>query len=486
MKTTRKHAKSLLVVLLAILALAITTQPAFAGVHEEILATGAEQYSEEYYAYAEMYAQYVLDMLPTASETEALARMTILPEYDEMQKWSDFFVQGDPEAMRDEVYSLANKWDLTNPNLSVDEKIKRITDWANSGYPLQSPLGWSGWHTSDSGVKAIYDCDTIASGMSALYRMAGIPAFQLAMSWWGSNHVEGFFFANGTWRHVKSQETVIEYFRELNARTPDTKPVVYIGNSVGWFGSFGELNRDYILDVDESWVNEGYEQFMSDLLQRPYLYPEKTLTRGEVAKILCNYLSAIPMKNEQVFSDVPLSHPYSCYIWAMNECGIMMGNGDGTFRPDSELSMQEFAVMAMRATRLSAEQAIKYVTSYIQDIKNDPINWPPDNDYTKNVIKRYEESLSESRDFLNPEIPLRSGRPPKVFADNDKIAAWAKSAVDDLSILGVLEGDSKGNDSRLNPAEPMSRVRFLVFLRKLGSDTKLSIGLGLRIFEAQS
>jgi hypothetical protein len=479
-KINNPRAKTLVTVVLAIALTFSIATPAFADssdVHEEILATGAEQYSEEYYAYAEMYAQYVLDMLPTASETEALARMTILPEYDELQKWSDFFVDGDPETMRNEVYTLANKWDLANPNLPADEKIKRITDWANSGYPLQSPLGWGGWQTAENGIRAWYDCDTIASGMSALYRMANIPAFQLDMVWWGSLHVEGFFFANGTWRHVKSQETVIEYFRELNARTPNPRPIAYLGNGVGWFGSFGELNGDYILDIDESWVNI-HEQFMSNLLQQPYLYPEKTLTRGEIAKILCNYLNATPMKNEQVFSDVPLNHPYSRYIWAMNECGIMMGNGDGTFRPDNELSMQEFAVMSIRILEHSYKRAAEQVALNIKMMEDDPINWPPENERTKRLIAEYEEKLDWETRFTEKT----TSAPPKVFADNDKIASWAKPYVDKLSSMRILEGDSTGSDSQLKPTEMLNRVRFLVFLSKFDRELKCQGGVDARIF----
>jgi hypothetical protein len=122
---------------------------------------------------------------------------------------------------------------------------------------------------------------------------------------------------------------------------------------------------------------------MSHLLQKPYAYPEKTLTRGEVAKLICNHSGVVPMRNEQVFSDVPLNHPYSRYIWAMNELGIMMGNGDGTFRPDSELSMQEFAVMAVRVAEWIYKRSADNAAYNIKLMEDDPVSWPPENERTK-------------------------------------------------------------------------------------------------------
>jgi hypothetical protein len=70
---------------------------------------------------------------------------------------------------------------------------------------------------------------------------------------------------------------------------------------------------------------------------------------------------------------------------------------------------------------------------------------------------------------------------PKVFADANKIAAWAKPAVDEFSRLGILEGDGKGY---LSPAEPLSRLRFLVFLDKFNTrlDGKNPMLPGMTVF----
>jgi hypothetical protein len=203
--------------------------------------------------------------------------------------------------------------------------------------------------------------------------------------------------------------------------------------------------------------------FMLRLLRKPYAYPEEKLTRGMVAKLLCNYLGTVPMKNDQVFSDVPVSHDYSPYIWAMNRLGIMNGNGDGTFRPDSELSMQEFAVMAERLIQYEKAKAVELSK-----------NWRDTNPfmdvYTPEEIADIDaEYKKRAEEGFDPPV----GSLPKIFADNNQIASWAKPAVDEFSRWGILEGDSSGSSSHLHPTEPLSKTRFLVFLYKF--DQKLDL-----------
>jgi hypothetical protein len=174
------------------------------------------------------------------------------------------------------------------------------------------------------------------------------------------------------------------------------------------------------------------------------------------------------MRNEQVFSDVPTSHRYSKYIWAMNKLGIMMGDGAGHFNPDNELSMQEFAVMAMRMLEYGGAKTAEYKLSEVKEIESNPTDWPPDNQYTKDVLAR----LKKEADW-RARLAEGSYQSPIVFADSDKIAPWAKPAIDEFSKLGILQGDSSGAGSRLNPTENMSKTRFLVFLYKI--DQKISL-----------
>ncbi|MDR2357683.1 MAG: hypothetical protein LBD92_06365, partial [Oscillospiraceae bacterium] len=80
-------------------------------------------------------------------------------------------------------------------------------------------------------------------------------------------------------------------------------------------------------------------------------------------------------------------------------------------------------------------------------------------------------------------LPADGWRTPKVFADNGQIATWAKAAVDELSAWGILQGDSSGSNSRLNPTEALSKTRFLVFMYKFENQFRLpGFGGGSSLF----
>ena len=50
------------------------------------------------------------------------------------------------------------------------------------------------------------------------------------------------------------------------------------------------------------------------------------------------------------------------------------------------------------------------------------------------------------------------------FKDNDKIAGWAKKAVDRVSDAGLMLGDDKGN---FNPKSALTREEMAVILERL-------------------
>jgi hypothetical protein len=327
-----------------------------------------------------------------------------------------------------------------------------------------------------------------------LYRLAGIPAVGVSADLNGASHIEAYCYLNGEWRvaaewHSSDLDsngltrTLIEYNKDLSRENMINNPlggtwpavVYYAPDIVEDDPVSPRLDYLYeiqeVLDIDESWVSGQAKMFMFNLLSKPYAYPDRKLTRGEVAKMLCRYINVVPMRNEQIYTDVPTNHKYSRYIWAMKQLGIMNGNGDGTFRPDSELSMQEFAVMAMRVLECRSQQLSESAAIELQEIESNPTDWPPDLQYTQDVVRRLKEKID-----WKPRIAKISSSSPKIFADDAKIASWAKPAVDEFSKFGILQGDSAGSDSRLNPTEPLSKTRFLVFMFKFEEKLGLFIG----------
>jgi hypothetical protein len=349
MKTTRKHAKSLLVVLLAILVLIGTAQPAFANsVTDEIEkhlvspqgnedGTGWEAWNAEYESYGERWANYFLDLLPDSSNPEALQLLTKLPEYDNIANentsntsWSQFFMSHGKgvTVVRDEAFRLSRELGLDNPNWSTEQKMARLNEWLGDHYSATwdgPPYYWGNykgplnWNETVDGYQ--YDCVSQANGIMTLYRIAGIPATAVSMDRNGIPHREAFYYDGTTWRHpgirYNGVETFTDYFKIIRGH--------YVHNVHTRSSEYYMLTYGNILDINEGWIDDRAEHFIFELIQTPYAHPEKALTRGEVAKIVCNFLNVVPMRNEQIFSDVPVIHKYSSYIWAMNSLGIMNG-----------------------------------------------------------------------------------------------------------------------------------------------------------------
>ncbi|MBO5452860.1 MAG: S-layer homology domain-containing protein [Clostridia bacterium] len=81
----------------------------------------------------------------------------------------------------------------------------------------------------------------------------------------------------------------------------------------------------------------------------------KPLTRIEAATILIRAIgieNSVTLQSEEVFSDVPESHwGYETALIAAQE-GLILGNGDGTFSPDKQVSANEFATMILRCSNI--------------------------------------------------------------------------------------------------------------------------------------
>ncbi|MDR1328680.1 MAG: hypothetical protein LBK23_03685 [Oscillospiraceae bacterium] len=200
-KTSNPRAKTLVTVVLVITLTFLIATPAFAA--EETLNETLERQimeavgttdskSPEFYAMAKMYSDYFLSFLPTDDEPDALQRLTLLPEFDNisdhLQSWDSFFGMGDPVLMRDEAYRIFNDLELADANLSQVDKAKRLSEWAYSGYFSQSVFGRQGKYDGFT-----YNCNTEAGGLVAVCRLAGIPAMVIPLWMYGIGHVDPFF-----------------------------------------------------------------------------------------------------------------------------------------------------------------------------------------------------------------------------------------------------------------------------------------------------
>ncbi|PWK07920.1 S-layer homology domain-containing protein [Tumebacillus permanentifrigoris] len=78
--------------------------------------------------------------------------------------------------------------------------------------------------------------------------------------------------------------------------------------------------------------------------------PLETISRQEMAKVFANVLSLNPLgSSPSAYSDVADADWAHGVIEALRAKGLMTGDGDGTFRPDSSITREEMAVLLVRA-----------------------------------------------------------------------------------------------------------------------------------------
>lgn len=81
--------------------------------------------------------------------------------------------------------------------------------------------------------------------------------------------------------------------------------------------------------------------------------PYTTITRAEMAKVLCKALGLPKMDNgKSAFSDMTSAHWAYGYIEAAYASGLIDGNEDGTFAPDNDVKFSEAIKMIVTALRI--------------------------------------------------------------------------------------------------------------------------------------
>jgi hypothetical protein len=246
LRLNNRPAKNLLAgLLICVLVFASGVRTALAAsVEEQIKEHTDGSTSSEYYAFTKMWSEYFLDLLPTNAEPESLQRLTALPAYDDTEGWDDFFHKGDPIKMRDEAFFLANELGMTNPDLSLEEKMENLAEWLfyEKDYADQRVFSWYG---DVDGYR--YDCNTQSEGYVAVCRIAGIPSVSTGLYLRGIAHAEPFYYDGNAWRHMDSELTMFnDYFKNIDAQMIND-PILYAEDAY----VLG-VNKDYILDVNES------------------------------------------------------------------------------------------------------------------------------------------------------------------------------------------------------------------------------------------
>lgn len=78
--------------------------------------------------------------------------------------------------------------------------------------------------------------------------------------------------------------------------------------------------------------------------------PNKTVTRAEMATIICNMLGETKnLAASEAFTDVPINHWANKYITKAKELGVISGYGNKKFGPNDNVNYEQTVTMIVRA-----------------------------------------------------------------------------------------------------------------------------------------
>ena len=94
-------------------------------------------------------------------------------------------------------------------------------------------------------------------------------------------------------------------------------------------------------------------------------------TRAQVASVLANYLSNLNPSYTGIYSDVSASHKYADDIMLASNLGLVSGS-NGTFRPDANITREEFSVLVVRAHEIAGAKLLdsNYLTELMKDYES--------------------------------------------------------------------------------------------------------------------
>lgn len=119
-------------------------------------------------------------------------------------------------------------------------------------------------------------------------------------------------------------------------------------------GSFADTQGHRASDAIDMWSYVGVLNGYEDGSFRP----DGSITRAELAAVLCRMLGAEVIQREMDtpdFQDVPEEAWFYRPMLMLHEMGIMTGDGNGVMRPNDSITREEAVVLMGRATHLTAD-----------------------------------------------------------------------------------------------------------------------------------
>lgn len=182
-------------------------------------------------------------------------------------------------------------------------------------------------------------------------------------------------------------------------------------------------------DIEASWAASNIIALTNKLIingtSETAFSPKANLTRAEFTSLLVRSLGLRTSKTA-TFKDVKASDWYASDVAAAFEAGLIQGKDSQTFAPNDNVTRQELTVILDRALHLTG-------------------------------------------------IELKPSNPSfRAYADQDKIAAYAKDSVNALSAAGIIRGDTSEDGTQFNPQVATTRETTAAALHQLLKAMKLT------------
>lgn len=176
------------------------------------------------------------------------------------------------------------------------------------------------------------------------------------------------------------------------------------------------------------------------------------------------------------FTDVSANDWYSTAVSFIAARGIALGNGDGKFMPEGNLTRSQLLVMVMNAYGIKPDEnpvsnfsdaGNTYYTGYLAAAKRLGLSAGIGNNQfgPEKVISRQEMSklLLNLLSYLNQVPTVGENQSLESYKDQSQIANWAKEPMSLLVTLGALQDQS----GQLSPTKNTTRAEMALALYKL-------------------
>lgn len=180
---------------------------------------------------------------------------------------------------------------------------------------------------------------------------------------------------------------------------------------------------------------------------------DQNMNRAQFARVAALILGLEGIGNpdtlkvtEKPFPDVDLGKWYTEEVSAVKAAKVLVGNADGTFNPEGNISVQELAVVTANLLGLKAvegakvEGAADWAAGYIQAIKDAGVDFPTN--YTQPATRAQLVGVSYQADAqLNPVAPAKASVTSAKAAGVKTVTVTLDKAVDtDKATLTLKRG----------------------------------------------